>query len=195
MIGENDRRKCLRMIGENDRRICPIIRSVIFRFFFDSIDTFVHHSSTYIIMFRSLTAVRPAAARAASMQQARAFSTAHHTPVKVWDVDPEITKPLSQEEQNQRDHAEFEVAKIGAYAMGSIVFGLLVVKYWYGRELDHFKHHRHQQEPYAFFIKRDGVAAGFWPGRKCQFLEFNCYAAAYDAADHLLAEKHGEKHE
>ena len=60
----------------------------------------------------------------------------------------------------------------------------------YHREKNHFLHHRHQQEPYAFFINRDDqVGAGFWPGRSCQFLEFNCFAAAYDAAEKMLAEK------
>lgn len=66
----------------------------------------------------------------------------------------------------------------------------------YRREYDHFKHHRHQQEPYAFFIKRDDVvAAGFWPGRACQFLEFNCFAATYDAAEKMLEEKRGGPHD
>ena len=66
----------------------------------------------------------------------------------------------------------------------------------YRREYDHFKHHRHQQEPYAFFIKRDDVvAAGFWPGRACQFLEFNCFAATYDAAEKMLQEKAGGPHD
>jgi hypothetical protein len=77
-----------------------------------------------------------------------------------------------------------------------MIGGVLIVRYWYHRELDHFQHHRHRQEPYAFFINRDNeVAAGFWPGRSCQFLEFNCFASVYDQAEKMLLEKGGEQHE
>ena len=76
-----------------------------------------------------------------------------------------------------------------------IIGGVLTVRYWYYRELDHFQHHRHRQEPYAFFINRDNeVAAGFWPGRSCQFLEFNCFASVYDQAEKMLKEKQGDEH-
>lgn len=78
----------------------------------------------------------------------------------------------------------WDQAKMNLYVIAGVVGGYLLVRYWYFREKDHFLHHRHQQEPYSFFIKRDDtVAAGFWPGRACQFLEFNCYAATYDAAE------------
>jgi hypothetical protein len=63
----------------------------------------------------------------------------------------------------------------------------------YTKEVDHFSHHRWEQDPYPYFINRDNaVGAGWWPGRNCQFLEFNCFSAAYDEADKLLAEKEGK---
>lgn len=94
------------------------------------------------------------------------------------------------------DWEAFDQAKLNLYVVASMIGGYFLVKYWYHRELDHFLHHRHQQEPYAFFIKRDdAVAAGFWPGRACQFMEFNCYAATYDAAEKMLQEKEGGHHE
>ena len=111
---------------------------------------------------------------------------------------------LTAEERNQAEWEEWEQAKMNIYVLSTVVGGVFLVNYWYKREYEHFKHHRHQQEPYAFFIKRDDqVAAGFWPGRACQFLEFNCFAAVYDTAEKMLEEKknggahhddgHGEK--
>ena len=84
----------------------------------------------------------------------------------------------------------WELTQNYLYVFAIVVGGVLTVRYWYFRESEHFAHHRWQQEPYAFFVKKDDkVAEGWWPGRACQFLEFNCFAAAYDAADKLLQEK------
>jgi len=108
---------------------------------------------------------------------------------------------FTEEEQNQWDWWQFDEAKKNLYVFGAVIGAVLLVRYWYRRERDHFLHHRHQQEPYAFFINRDDqVAAGFWPGRSCQFLEFNCYAAVYDTAEKMLKEKkaagaEGAKHD
>jgi len=36
--------------------------------------------------------------------------------------------------------------------------------------------------------------AQWWPGRHCQFFEFNCFEQAYEQADELLKEKEKEKY-
>ena len=83
------------------------------------------------------------------------------------------------------DWERWDQAKLNLYVLSVAVGGVLLVRYWLRREKDHFLHHRHQQEPYAFFIKRDDVVgAGFWPGRACQFLEFNCPSTRAHARTH-----------
>jgi len=103
----------------------------------------------------------------------------------------------SEAERNQAQWAEWESAKLNLYIFGSTLACFGIASYWYNKEVDHFSHHRWEQEPYPYFINRDSAnASGWWPGRHCQFFEFNCFAAAYDEADKLLAEKegHGAKH-
>lgn len=47
--------------------------------------------------------------------------------------------------------------------------------------------------PYQFLGAATGTGAGWWPGRKCQFYEFNCYKKAYQEADAMLAEIEAEE--
>ncbi len=48
------------------------------------------------------------------------------------------------------------------------------------------------QPPYAFVKRTMETGAGWWPGRHCQFFEFNCFEQAYAEADQLLKEKEKE---
>ena len=123
-----------------------------------------------------------------------ARSSDHPAPTNAF----ELSAPADVESDGRPAWASWELTQNYLYVFAIIIGGVVTVRYWYNRESEHFAHHRWQQEPYAFFIKKDDkVAEGWWPGRACQFLEFNCFAAAYDAADKLLQEKqqqHGGQH-
>jgi len=119
---------------------------------------------------------------------------------KPWtEIQEELEREYSaldkQEElKNQSEWYRFHQSKYDALIIVVSLLGIGVVYYYWQKEKNHFLHHRHQQEPYPYFMDRtQNVATGFWPGRSCQFMEFNCYAATYAAADQLLAEKHAEE--
>jgi len=102
---------------------------------------------------------------------------------------------MERTKKNQKGWSEWHHTRINLYVVAMVIGGFSLARYWYYREVDHFQHHRHYQEPYSFFINRDSsIAAGWWPGRACQFMEFNCFSKAYDEAEHLLAAKRGEGH-
>lgn len=103
-----------------------------------------------------------------------------------------FTSPLTEEERNQQDWADWDRAKVNFFILGTIGFCTLLVRYWYNKETSHYSH-RWVQPPYPYFINRDSaVGAGWWPGRRCQFFEFNCFSAAYEEAENALAAKSGK---
>jgi len=55
-------------------------------------------------------------------------------------------------------------------------------------EVAHSKHESFYEWPYPHLKRTIQVGAGWWPGRHCQFLEFNCYTKVYREADRLLRE-------
>jgi len=89
------------------------------------------------------------------------------------------------------DWSDWEETKVNLGVLAVVVIGCGLVVYDLRQEKHHFLHSP-KQPPYSFFMNRDEqVGAGMWPGRSCQWIEFNCFARAYKAADELLEEKQG----
>lgn len=62
----------------------------------------------------------------------------------------------------------------------------------------HAAAHPHYQPPYAFVKRNMETGAGWWPGRHCQFFEFNCFAQTYavshaDKREYTQMERHADK--
>lgn len=99
---------------------------------------------------------------------------------------PPISLVLLSAEYSEFVHARDQLMGL-AGASVVIAYAAFVV----AGEPAHEAAHPHYQAPYSFSKRNMETGAGWWPGRHCQFFEFNCFAAAYEEAEEML---HQQEH-
>jgi hypothetical protein len=89
-------------------------------------------------------------------------------------------------------HAEYLGAREQLLGLAGVSVFISYAAYVLINEPAHEAAHPHYSAPYAFAKRNMELGAGWWPGRHCQFFEMNCFAQAYEEAEHLLKEAEKE---
>ena len=84
-------------------------------------------------------------------------------------------------EESEYIHARDQLLGVGGCSIFMAFAGFILAG-----EHEHEEEHPYYAAPYQFVKRGAGDGAAWWPGRHCQFFEFNCFAAAYKEADELL---------
>lgn len=72
------------------------------------------------------------------------------------------------------EYSEFVHARDQLVGLGGCGVFMAYAAYVLAGEPAHEEAHPYYQAPYAFVKRNMEVGAGWWPGRHCQYFEFNC---------------------